>query len=149
MVEQWKEFFFNKCQPNKDDDSKDILPRKYIFQPNAVSIKGYWSVPQEGKPDGRKDAHFHCDTTYNKDNEAPDNVNSQLPGSPVIIATYGTPKKLQWGRTTDGKEEVIPDSKFFTSQNGNCFTVLDHNDEKWKFEKEIQKQYKFMQVRTS
>ena len=122
--------YFEKLKAAVKELPDSLLTADYKkFDYNAMSVKIYYKVP--GRPPSS--TGFHSDVLYNKkDNQPTRNKNSQKPGTPVLIFTYGGRKHLVMARTTQGNKVGIIDKSevHFTQTNTRLF-VLDGEDEKW------------------
>lgn len=126
--------FFYKLK-NKVHSLK-TLSSMYKADFNAMSVKVYYRIPRTAI---RKTTNWHSDVLYNKSNNAPlSNLNSQTPGTPVLLFSYGAEKKLLF-RRSDCKNVQIS----FT-QSANGFFVLDGRDEMWKEDKSTKKKWKWL-----
>lgn len=94
---------------------------------NFVGVKIYFSCRDEKGKLVRKTVEWHCDITHNKDG-TPCHDNSQIPGTPVAILTFGDTKNL-WFRRHWNKDEYNEQTLIhFRQTNGSLF-VLDTRDE--------------------
>ncbi len=94
---------------------------------NFVGVKGYFSV-WDGKKWVQKTCEWHRDVTHTLDGK-PFKNNSQIPGTPVLILTYGGDKNL-WFRRQLPKKVVVPDSLVHFRQKSGSLFLLDPRDEK-------------------
>ena len=103
---------------------------------NFVSVKIYYEVPSENPDKGpvQMDTGWHRDVLYKRGTHTPQAGNSQTPGTPVAILTFGDDKELWMAR---GKTRASPDPNSFSCfvQKHNSFFVLDGDDEKWDNDK--------------
>lgn len=108
----------------------EVVKEKTIYKNidiNFVSVKLYYWTKNENGDWVKKDTNWHCDVEHDKFGHPKEN-NSQLPGSPVIILTYGDLKSLCFRRHRD-KTSFDKDSMFeFPQQSGSMF-LLDGRDE--------------------
>lgn len=94
---------------------------------NFVGVKVYFSCRDENGRLVRKTVEWHCDITHNHDG-TPCSDNSQIPGTPVAILTYGDPKSLWFRRHWTNKEKNEQTVIQFRQTSGSLF-VLDTRDE--------------------
>ena len=78
-----------------------------------------------------KTVSYHTDVTYNDDG-TPKKDNSQMPGTPTVIMTFGDPKNLWFRRYklhSDKNSMVLNSDILFNQKSAHLF-VLDGEDEK-------------------
>lgn len=97
------------------------------FVCNFVSVKVYYWYKNEKGECVKKDTNWHCDITLDKQGK-PCSNNSQVPGTPVGIITFGSKKKLLF-RQGKSKTEWDSHTVFEISQKSGTFVVLDGADE--------------------
>lgn len=97
------------------------------FEVNFVSVKVYYWFRDKNSQWVKKDTNWHCDVTLDK-NGRPCHNNSQVPGSPVGILTFGAPKKL-YLRKGRSKTDFDPETLIEIPQNSGSFFLLDGRDE--------------------
>ena len=105
---------------NKDPDFEQQMGGRSF---DVVSVKGYW--------DG-KETNWHQDIQLKADG-TPEESNSQIPGTPVAIVTYGDPKNLWFGirhHPPFGVKVPIKDTVLRLQQLHGSVSVLDGRDEK-------------------
>jgi hypothetical protein len=66
----------------------------------------------------KKETHWHSDVNLDKDG-LPESENSQLPGTPVVIFTFGDPKHL-WFQKLITKKLPMPNTLCHIVQNNSC-----------------------------
>ena len=91
---------------------------------DVVSVKGYWD---------NKETNWHQDIQLNQDG-TPSSNNSQIPGTPVAILTFGDTKNFLLGRKRFPKSEnnskgPIPSTLVCYQQKHGSVTILDSRDE--------------------
>ena len=90
---------------------------------NHVSIKIYYKNKKTGE---------HTDISYNDDHTAPLKENSQIPGTPVGIVSFGDPKYLKftefWGKGK-GKRVKFPEKTVTFLQENRSLIAFDPRDE--------------------
>ena len=95
---------------------------------NFVGIKIYYTYRKEDGTLVRKCTRYHVDVTRNKETGEPMPNNSQIPGTPVAILTYGATKNL-WFKRQASKHLQIPTSLILFQQKSGSLFVLDGRDE--------------------
>jgi hypothetical protein len=95
---------------------------------NFCSVKIYFSFRDEKGKLVRKNTNWHVDVTSDKQGKPLPN-NSQVPGTPVVIATFGDTKILEFRR--QGRHGNLDNNSHleFSQENGSIF-VLHPDDEK-------------------
>ena len=93
---------------------------------NVCAVKVYY-MTEDGNGETYKKTGYHCDITYNKRCRKPLPNNSQVPGTPVAMLTYGAPKNL-WFQQFNGQAKR-PNTLIHFLQESGCLTVLDGRDE--------------------
>ena len=97
------------------------------FEINFVSVKVYYWFHDKKGQWVKKDTNWHNDITLDQKGRPCPN-NSQLPGSPVGILTFGAPKKL-YLRKGRSKTDYNPETFLEIPQNSGSFFLLDGRDE--------------------
>ena len=96
---------------------------------SQVSVKVYYSFLNEKGKIVHKFTNWHVDvTTTNKSTRVPDHDNTQTPGSPVAILTFGDEKSLLFRRQC-GKDNPVPDTEIEIPQRNGTLVILDGRDE--------------------
>lgn len=95
---------------------------------NFCSVKVYYTTVDEKGKNHVKDTNWHSDVTFDQ-NGKPHENNSQVPGSPVAICTFGDDKLLEF-RRHETKEIFEKESYIYLGQTNGSFFVLDGRDEK-------------------
>ena len=100
---------------------------------DTVSVKLYYSYKRL-KTDGTeetiwKTVECHTDVTYQDDGVTAKADNSQLPGTPVAMVTFGSPKNLWFRRHLDKDKFNQHQTIHFLQETGKLF-VLDGEDER-------------------
>lgn len=109
---------------------KKIVTQQTIYKDfdiNFVSVKVYYWVKNEKGKWVKKNTEWHCDVERDKYGRVKKN-NSQLPGSPVLILTYGDNKSLVFRRHST-KEEYDSQSEIEIPQQSGSLFILDPRDE--------------------
>ena len=107
-----------------DPDWGDIME---VHPFNFCNVKVYYPYRNADGNLVKKTTEFHCDVTRSDDNTAKDD-NSQLPGTPVAILTFGDQKFLKFMRHYfDGTKMMH--SEIVYDQKSGSFIVLDGRDE--------------------
>ena len=105
----------------------------YSFDSCAGKIYySYESVSSNNKTvTVKKTVNYHTDVTYNDDG-TPKKDNSQIPGTPTVILTFGDPKYLWFRRYklhSDTNSQLDKSDICFNQKSAHFF-VLDGEDEK-------------------
>ena len=95
---------------------------------NFVGIKIYYTYRKQDGTLVRKCTRYHVDVTRNRKTGEPMPNNSQVPGTPVAILTYGASKNL-WFRRQKTKQLHNPTSLIHFLQRSGSLFVLDGRDE--------------------
>ena len=95
---------------------------------NFCSVKVYYSCADNGGKVINKSTKWHTDVTTD-DKGNPNADNSQVPGTPVAILTFGDEKDLWFRRRSKNKKKPEENSDFNFRQRSNSFVVLDGRDE--------------------
>ena len=93
---------------------------------NGINVKVYYSYKHGDKTICKKTG-WHADVTYNGKTRKPILNNSQIPGSPVALLTFGSTKQL-WFQRRRG-QEAQPGSLIKINQESGSLFVLDGRDE--------------------
>lgn len=93
---------------------------------NVCAVKVYY-MTEDGNGETFKKTGFHGDVTYNKRTGKPMSNNSQVPGTPVAMLTFGDAKNL-WFQQFNGKAKKRNTLIRFHQESG-CLTILDGRDE--------------------
>ena len=96
---------------------------------NFCNVKIYYAFKNREGTIVKKTTEYHTDVTYNKTGE-PDKNNSQKPGTPVAICTFGDSKNLWFRRYSHvGNKEAQVNSLVRFLQKSGSLIVLDGRDE--------------------
>ena len=93
---------------------------------NVCAVKAYY-MTEDGNGETFKSTGFHRDVTYSKRTRQPMTNNSQVPGTPVAMLTFGATKNL-WFQRFNGKVKDHGSLIHLVQQSG-CLTILDGRDE--------------------
>jgi hypothetical protein len=94
---------------------------------NFLGVKLYFNERMENGAMVKKTCEWHVDVTHDKEGK-PMRNNSQVPGTPVAILTYGTTKNL-WFRRHQSNDVFYNSSKIHFQQRSGSLTVVDARDE--------------------
>ena len=103
---------------------KDSLDK---FPINFCGFKAYFSVRIKDNKWERKSCEWHRDVTHTNRGKPLQN-NTQIPGTPVFILTYGDEKSLRFQKYSGNQRLNIPEI-VFPQKHGSLF-LLDPRDEK-------------------
>ena len=96
---------------------------------NQVSVKLYYTFfDEKGKP-VRKFTNWHVDITSDSETGLPKSDNSQTPGTPVAILTFGDEKSLLFRRQY-GHNDPVPGTEIEFPQSNGTLIMLDGRDER-------------------
>ena len=117
---------FNEYLDTFDEILKNI-PKVDPKSFNAVSVKIYYGLRKGVKTARVKDTKLHVDVNY-QGQDQPSKENSQVPGSPVLILTFGGRKRLHFclGSSTQNHHQQ---TEFYFLQTDTCGFYLDGADE--------------------
>jgi hypothetical protein len=108
-----------------DDRFKDTMKDKYF---NFCSVKIYYSFKNARGKTEKKYTGWHTDVTYDKDGN-PMSDNSQVPGTPVVIATFGDTKELEFKSHNGVSGKDDDNSNLIIEQRHGSIFVLHPDDE--------------------
>ena len=92
-----------------------------------INVKVYYSYKETSGKMEKKSCEWHRDVTYTQTGKPMAN-NTQVPGTPVAILTFGDEKNL-WFRLQRNSGTIDVDSKLHFRQNCGSLIVLDPRDE--------------------
>ena len=97
-------------------------PFNFCWNQNLLHLQ------ETGRHSGKECTRCHVDVTRNRKTGEPMPNNSQIPGTPVAILTYGASKNL-WFRRQAIKQLHNPTSLIHFLQRSDSLFVLDERDE--------------------
>jgi hypothetical protein len=123
-----------------------FAPTMVGHQFNFCSVKLYFAYETECGKTVWKNTEWHLDISHNNNTQQPISTNSQVPGTPVIIATFGDTKELEFRRHLANGLHQNKTKLLFQQHNASIFG-LHPDDEKvdpytgthWRHKSEMQK----------
>jgi hypothetical protein len=93
------------------------------MQFNFCSVKMYFSYSDKKGKMVRKHTNWHVDVTHNRKTKVPMANNSQLPGTPVVITTFGDCKDLEFRKYLEDGDHDDRTRLLFQQRNGSIFLM--------------------------